>query len=143
MAGRSAHGQSATKPTSALSHSILFHLPFPIPVLPHPRLASLTLALFLPLAAASAASSITYPAAPGGPGAGKHLVFLTGDEEYRGEDGLPMLAKILSQRHGFRCTALFPLDPDGTINPDNNKSLADADALDRADGLVLALRFRQ
>ena len=30
-----------------------------------------------------------------GPGKGKHLVFLTGDEEYRGEEGLPMLAKIL------------------------------------------------
>ena len=36
-----------------------------------------------------------------GPGNGKHLVFLTGDEEYRGEEGLPMMAKILSQRHGF------------------------------------------
>jgi hypothetical protein len=90
-----------------------------------------------------AASSITYPPAPNLPGAGKHLVFLTGDEEYRGEEGLPMLAKILSQRHGFRCTVLFALDPDGTINPDNNKSLGDAEALDRADGLVMALRFRQ
>ncbi len=92
--------------------------------------------------ALGAASSITYEAKPG-PGQGKHIVFLTGDEEYRSEEGLPMLAKILSQRHGFKCTVLFPLDPDGTINPDNNASLGDAAALDRADGIVMALRFRQ
>ena len=58
-----------------------------------------------------------------GPGHGKHIVFLTGDEEYRSEEGLPMLAKILSQRHGFQCTVLFAVDPDGTINPDNQSSL--------------------
>ena len=85
--------------------------------------------------------SITYPAKPG-PGAGKHLVFLTGDEEYRGEEGLPMLAKILSQRHGFKCTVLFPLNPDGTINPDLSASLSDPDQLDSADGIVMALRYR-
>ena len=36
-----------------------------------------------------------------GPGKGKHIVFIAGDEEYRSEESLPMLAKILSQRHGF------------------------------------------
>ena len=97
-------------------------------------------ALLRPMSAAP--DSITYPAAPG-PGEGRHLVFLTGDEEYRSEEGLPMLAKILSQRHGFRCTVLFALDPDGTINPDNNKSVPGSEALDSADGLVLGLRFRQ
>src|SRR5688572_6724518 len=90
----------------------------------------------------AASSSITYEAKPG-PGKGRHLVFLTGDEEYRSEEGLPMLAKILSQRHGFKCTVLFALDPDGTINPDNNTSIGDAAALDTADGIVMALRFRQ
>jgi hypothetical protein len=90
----------------------------------------------------AASPSITYPARPG-PGGGRHLVFLTGDEEYRGEEGLPMLAKILSQRHGFKCTVLFALDPDGTINPDNNTSVPNAEALDSADGIVMALRFRQ
>ena len=54
-----------------------------------------------------------------------------------------MLAKILSQRHGFRCTVLFALDPDGTINPDNNASVPASEALDTADGIVMALRFRQ
>ena len=78
-----------------------------------------------------------------GPGAGKHLVFLTGDEEYRSEEGLPMLAKILSQRHGFKCTVLFALDEDGTINPNNNKSAPGSELLDSADGIIMLLRFRQ
>ena len=35
-----------------------------------------------------------------------------------------MLAKILSQRHGFNCTVLFSVAPDGTIDPKNTKSLS-------------------
>ncbi len=54
----------------------------------HAWLALLTLPFLSPV---FAAPSITYPAGPG-PGAGRHLVFLTGDEEYRGEEGLPMMA---------------------------------------------------
>ncbi len=91
---------------------------------------------------AQGSDRITYEAKPGS-GAGRHLVFLTGDEEYRSEEGLPMLAKILSQRHGFKCTVLFALDPDGTINPDNNTSIPGVEALDMADGIVMGLRFRQ
>ena len=106
--------------------------------------ALVSLLALISLASLSAApmTSITYPAAAG-PGQAKHLVFLTGDEEYRSEEGLPMLAKILSQRYGFTCTVLFALDPDGTINPDNNTSLSDPAVLDRADGIVMGLRFRQ
>src|SRR5256885_13797932 len=90
-------------------------------------------------------SSIVYDApntAKDGPGKGKHIVFLTGDEEYRSEEGLPMLAKLLSQRHGFKCTVLFPLGEDGTIDPNNNKSLPGAEALDSADAIVMLLRWR-
>ena len=36
-----------------------------------------------------------------GPGAGKRVVLISGDEEYRSEEALPMLAKILSRHHGF------------------------------------------
>src|SRR5262245_6577333 len=86
-------------------------------------------------------TSVTYPA-KAGPGNGKHVVFLSGDEEYRSEEGLPMLAKILSQRHGFKCTVLFSVDPDGTINPKATKSLSDPAALDSADAVVMLLRFR-
>ncbi len=78
-----------------------------------------------------------------GPGKGKHVVFLTGDEEYRSEEGLPMLAKILSQRHGFKCTVLFSVDADGTINPNNGTSLGNPAALDSADAIVMLIRFRK
>jgi hypothetical protein len=86
-------------------------------------------------------TSITYPA-KAGPGKDRHVVFLTGDEEYRSEEGLPMLAKILSQRHGFKATVLFSVDPDGTINPKATTSLSNPEALDTADAVVMLLRFR-
>ena len=38
-----------------------------------------------------------------GPGLGKHIVLLSGNEEYRSEEALPMMAKILSTRRGFDC----------------------------------------
>ena len=77
-----------------------------------------------------------------GPGVGKHIVFLSGDEEYRSEEGLPMLAKILAVRHGFKCTVLFAVDKDGIINPKLGNSLPGAEALDSADAIVMLLRFR-
>ena len=90
---------------------------------------------------APAADTVVYQPKPG-PGAGKHIVFLTGDEEYRSEEGLPQLAKILSQRHGFKCTVLFSLNQDGTIDPTATGSLTGAEALDSADVIVMLLRFR-
>jgi hypothetical protein len=89
----------------------------------------------------STATSVTYPPRPGA-GQGKHVVFLAGDEEYRSEEGLPMLAKILSQRHGFKTTVLFSVAPDGTIDPKSTKSLSNPAALDTADAIVMLLRFR-
>ena len=77
-----------------------------------------------------------------GPGKGKHLVFLAGDEEYRSEEALPQLAKILSQRHGFKCTVLFSVDTNGFINPNGGESLSNPHALDSADAIVILLRFR-
>ena len=106
-----------------------------------PRLFVGLLLIMTALVAHAAPSTIVYEPKPG-PGAGRHIVFLTGDEEYRGEEGLPMLAKILSQRHGFKCTVLFALDPDGTINPDNSKSVGGAEALTKADAIVMLLRYR-
>jgi type 1 glutamine amidotransferase len=79
-----------------------------------------------------------------GPGVGKHIVFLTGDEEYRSEEGLTMLAKILAVRHGFKCTVLFAIDPaDGTINPVVVTNIPGLEALDSADLCVMKLRFRE
>ncbi|QVL34789.1 hypothetical protein KIH39_13030 [Telmatocola sphagniphila] len=85
---------------------------------------------------------VVYPAKDG-PGKGKHLVFLAGDEEYRSEEGLPMLAKILSQRHGFKCTVVFAVDDKGFIDPNKSASISAPDALDTADGIIMGLRFRR
>jgi hypothetical protein len=79
-----------------------------------------------------------------GPGQGKHIVFLSGDEEYRSEEGLPMLAKILAVRHGYKCTVLFPINPvDGTIDPVTLTNIPGMGALDSADLCVMGLRFRE
>jgi hypothetical protein len=78
-----------------------------------------------------------------GPGKGKHIVLVSGDEEYRSEEGLPQLAKILAREHGFKCTVLFAIDPkDGTINPNQRNNIPGLDALKTADLLVLFTRLR-
>lgn len=79
----------------------------------------------------------------GGPGKGKSILLLAGDEEYRSEEGLPMLGKILSQRHGFKCTVLFSQDDDGTINPNNPSNVPGMELLDKADLVILQFRFRE
>ncbi len=92
---------------------------------------------------AGAADTVVYEG-KGGPGLGKSLVFLTGDEEYRSEEGLPQLAKILALRHGFKCTVLFAVNPkDGTIDPNFTHNLSGAEALDSADAIIMLLRFRE
>lgn len=79
-----------------------------------------------------------------GPGKGKHIVLLSGDEEYRSEEGLPMLGKLLSVRHGFKCTVLFPIDPTtGEINPKFTKNIPGMEALKDADLVIMLLRFRE
>ena len=56
-----------------------------------------------------------------GPGKGKHVVLLAGDHEYRSEESLPALARILAKHHGFKCTVLFNTDPKtGEITPGNS-----------------------
>src|SRR5918994_5512411 len=77
-----------------------------------------------------------------GPGKGKHVVLISGDEEYRSEEALPQLAKILARRHGFTCTVLFAIGPDGTIAPDRRNNIPGLEALEKADLLVLFTRFR-
>lgn len=94
-------------------------------------------------AAASAADPWIVFEGQAGPGKGKHVVLVSGDEEYRSEEALPQLAKILSRRHGFRCTVLFAIDKqDGTINPKQNDNIPGLAALKSADLLVLFTRFR-
>jgi len=76
------------------------------------------------------------------PGKNKHVVLIAGDEEYRSEEAMPMLAQILSEQ-GFKCTVLFSMDKDNKfVAPRNQKSLSNPAALDSADAIVMAIRFR-
>ena len=78
-----------------------------------------------------------------GPGKGKRIVFITGDEEYRSEESMPAMAKILAQRHGFHCTVLFSIDPkSGEIDPKVDNNIPGLDALKDADLMVVFTRFR-
>jgi hypothetical protein len=79
-----------------------------------------------------------------GPGQGRHIVLVAGDEEYRSEEALPALAKILSVHHGFTCTVLFALDEaNETIDPDARGNIPGLSVVDEADMLVLFTRFRR
>lgn len=98
------------------------------------------LSLSLLTSAARAADHVVYE--PAGAAKGKHVVLLAGDEEYRSEEAMPMLGKLLSQRHGFKCTVLFSLAADGTIDPTAGGSLSHPEALDSADAIIMLLRFR-
>lgn len=78
-----------------------------------------------------------------GPGKGKHVVLIAGDEEYRSEEMLPQLAKILAERHGFTCTVLFPLNEKGEIDPNSQGRQSSLEPLKTADLCIIMLRFRQ
>ncbi len=78
-----------------------------------------------------------------GPGKGKHIVLVAGDDEYRSEEALPQLGKILAVHHGFKCTVLFPIDPKtGEIKPDFQNNIPGLEALADADLMIMGLRFR-
>ena len=78
-----------------------------------------------------------------GVGHGKHIVFIAGDHEYRSEESLPALARLLAKHHGFRCTVLFNIDPEsGEIVAGSPSNVPHMDALDTADLAVVFLRFQ-
>src|SRR5215213_564219 len=77
------------------------------------------------------------------PARGKRVVLISGDEEYRSEEALPQLAKILAKHHGFHCTVHFAIDPkDGTINPEVLNNIPGLELLKSADLMIIATRFR-
>ena len=79
-----------------------------------------------------------------GPGKGKTIVLVSGDEEYRTEESMPMLAKILSQKHGFHCKVLFAWDSTGKhIDPNNQAGVRGWNHLKSADLMVTGTRFRR
>ncbi len=86
---------------------------------------------------------LVYPSEDG-PGKGKRIVFVAGDEEYRSEESLPMLARLLSTHHGFESVVLFSQNPEtGEIDPNNPSNIPGLHLIDEADLLVLLLRFRE
>jgi len=76
-----------------------------------------------------------------GPGTGRNVVLIAGDHEYRSEEILPALARILARNLGFTCTVLFTLDDQGFIEPGSSK-IGGLEALETADLMIVALRFQ-
>ena len=78
-----------------------------------------------------------------GPATGKHVVLIAADDEYRSEESIPQLAKILAVHHGCKCTVLFAIDvKTGFIDP-GAQNIPGLEALDSADLLVIFARFRE
>ncbi len=106
---------------------------------------SMCLVFFLALASSQVRGDDQWVVYEGssGPGKGKHIVLVSGDEEYRSEEALPQLGKILAKQHGFKCTVLFAIDPKtGEINPNVNNNIPGLEALKTADLMIIATRFR-
>lgn len=79
-----------------------------------------------------------------GAGNGKHIVLVSGDEEYRSEEALPLLAEILARHHGFETTVLFAVNPEtGEVDPEYQTNIPGLDHLQSADLMVMFTRFRE
>jgi hypothetical protein len=78
----------------------------------------------------------------GGPGKGKHIVFVVADQEYRSEESMPRLARMMAERHGFQCTVLFATNrKTGQIDPSTTDNIPGLEALRKADLMVMFLRW--
>ena len=71
------------------------------------------------------------------------IVFVTGDEEYRSEESMPMLAAILERELGAETVVGYSLDSAGYIDPNNVYAISRLDELADADLMVVFARFRQ
>ena len=121
---------------------------------PITSIKSIAMALFLALpAVADNAKWLSYEGGEG-PGKGKHIVLIAADQEYRGEQFMPMLAGILSKHHGFDCTVLFGVneaglvDPTAPVHPEKGKEaefkphhIPGLEHLGKADLVILAIRL--
>jgi len=93
------------------------------------------------VASATHAAPLVYEGTEG-PGKGRHIVFLAGDQEFRSEESLPLLARILAKHHGFKCTVLFNLDDQGDIVAGDRSNMPGMEALGTADLAVIFLRLQ-
>jgi len=85
-----------------------------------------------------------------GPGKGKHVVLIAAEQEYRSEQSMPMLAKVLSNHHGFDCTVLFSVNEKGEVDPtvpapfkdkEKRHNIPGLDHLKKADCVIWISRF--
>lgn len=85
-----------------------------------------------------------------GPLEGKRVVLIAADQEYRSEESLPMLARILTQRHGCDCTVLFAVNRDGLVDPTQKirwedksvqHNIPGLEQLDQADLMIVFTRL--
>ena len=67
-----------------------------------------------------------------------HIVFVTGDDEYRSEITMPMIAAILEKMHSFRTSVAY-----ARPKPQTKDNIEGLEALDTADLMVMFTRFRQ
>ena len=105
-------------------------------------LLSLSFVVVLAVSAAAQNPHLVVYQGDKGPGQGKHIVLLAGDHEYRSEESLPALARILAKHYGFKCSVYFTTDPKtGFIEP-GSSNIAGLEALKTADLLVVFLRFQ-
>jgi Trehalose utilisation len=73
---------------------------------------------------------------------GEHIVLIAGDQEYRSEESIPALAKILETRHGFECTVLYSINrKTGAIDPSTMDNIPGLEALRKADLMILFTRY--
>ncbi|MDR1959132.1 MAG: hypothetical protein LBQ54_08845 [Planctomycetaceae bacterium] len=101
----------------------------------------LTVSLFP--AVLSAQEFVVFEGAAGLPCSGKSVVLIAGDEEYRSEEMLTQMGRILAKHHGFTCTVLYAVNRENQeIDPLTVDNIPGLDALDTADLMVMFLRFR-
>lgn len=101
----------------------------------------LTLFSLASLAIPANAAPLVYEGTDG-PAKGRHIVFLAGDHEYRSEETLPALARILAKNFGCKCTVLFNIDQATGEIAAGNSNMPGLKALDSADLAVVFLRFQ-
>src|SRR4051794_9002566 len=102
----------------------------------------LLLALFIPATAGATDQWVDYKGRDG-PGHGKNIVLISGDEEYRSEEAVPQVGKILATHHGFDCRVLFAIDPNtGFISPNNRSNIPGISSIKEADLIIVFLRRR-
>ena len=95
--------------------------------------ASILITIGLVAAVACVVAASEHPSADVKP----HVVFVTGDDEYRSEITLPMIAAILEAHHGLR-TSIARAVP----RPQTKDNIEGLEALDSADLMVMYTRFR-